>query len=159
MSLRLRTRHAIQRCCAACGISNSHQTRVTMWQDLTRSIWAGGSRTYLELQTKFTKKRDSKSCKMTYKTLACSGNFPQGVCICATAGIASYVKGASKDFLAKPIPIHSPLLKEYWVVCFLSLLTCLNSAGSLAELHSFGLNRHSYLGGLLTRNISSEEVR
>ena len=64
--------------------------------------------------------------QMTDKTLACSGNLFQGVCICAHAGVASCDHKSrleSPDFHAEPIPIHSPLLRKYYFVSF-PPLTC-----------------------------------
>ena len=58
---------------------------------------------------------------MTDRTLTCAGNLFQGICICARAGIASCDHKSrleSLDFHAEPIPIHSPLLREYYLVSF-----------------------------------------
>ena len=57
--------------------------------------------------------------QMTDRTLTCTGNLFQGVCICAPAGITSSDHKSrleSLDFHAEPIPIHSPLLREYYLV-------------------------------------------
>ena len=59
--------------------------------------------------------------QMTDRTLTCAGNLFQGICICAHAGIASCDHKSrleSLDFHAEPIPIHSPLLREYYLVSF-----------------------------------------
>ena len=58
---------------------------------------------------------------MTDRTLTCAGNLFQGICICARAGIASCDHKSrleSLDFHAESIPIHSPLLREYYLVSF-----------------------------------------
>ena len=59
--------------------------------------------------------------QMTDRTLTCAGNPFQGGCICAHAGVASCDHKSrleSLDFHAEPIPIHSPLLREYCLVSF-----------------------------------------
>ena len=59
--------------------------------------------------------------QMTDRTLTCSGHLFQGVCICAHAGIASCDHKSrleSLDIHAEPIPIHLPLLREYYLVSF-----------------------------------------
>ena len=53
--------------------------------------------------------------QMTDRTLTCSSNLFQGVCICAHAGVASCddkTRLESLDFHAEPIPIHSPKKKQ-----------------------------------------------
>ena len=62
--------------------------------------------------------------QMTDKTLTYSGNLFQGVCTCAHAGIAlcdHKSRLESLDFHVEPIPIHSPLLREYYLVSFPAL--------------------------------------
>ena len=59
--------------------------------------------------------------QMTDRTLTCSGNLFQGVCICAHAGIAScdhMSRLEGQDFHAEPIPIRSPSPREYYLVSF-----------------------------------------
>ena len=59
--------------------------------------------------------------QMTDRTLTCYGNLFQGVCHCAHAGIASCDHKSrleGLDFHAEPVPIHSPLLREYHSVSF-----------------------------------------
>ena len=55
--------------------------------------------------------------QMTDRTLTCSDNLFLGLCKCTHAGIASCDQKSrleSLDFHAEPIPIHSPLLREYY---------------------------------------------
>ena len=59
--------------------------------------------------------------QMTDRTLTCSGNLFQGVCICAHAGIAScdhMSRLEGLDFHAERIPKNSTKLKEYCLVSF-----------------------------------------
>ena len=67
------------------------------------------------------------------------------------------VKAGSLDFHAEPIPIHSPLLREYCLVSFPPLTYMLKFSRFSGLTSCLWIKRHSHSGGLVTRNISSEE--
>jgi hypothetical protein len=98
--------------------------------------------------------------QMTDRTLTCSGNLFQGVCICAHAGIASCDHKSrleSLDFHAEPIPIHSPLLREYYLVSFPPLTYMLKFSRFSGLTSCLRIKNKTHWGGLITRNTTPEE--
>ena len=98
---------------------------------------------------------------MTDRTLTCSGNLFQGVCICVHAGIAScdnMSRMESLDFHAEPIPIHSPLLREYYLVSFPPITYMLKFSRFSGLTSCIGMKKTAaHWGAFITRNTTPEE--
>ena len=98
--------------------------------------------------------------QMTDRTLACSGNLFQRVCICTHAGIASCdykSRLGSRDVHAEPIPLHPPSVREYCLVSCLPLFYMLAFSRLSGLTSCLWIKRHAHLGGLVKWINSSEE--